>query len=98
MYFTSRHPGNFVRSLTNAGIELMQPLPTRNNFQTTQYEYQTCRVVFLLCNNRHNILVSNYMAQSHPLRNMSSASTPYESILERVLQRPMNLIAYVFDC
>lgn len=37
------------------------------------------------------------MAKSNPLRDMSGTCPPYQGILERLLQRPVNLIADILD-
>lgn len=56
------------------------------------------RIVFkLFGDNGNNVLVRHDMTQPDPLRYMSSASSPYHSILKCLLQRPVNLIADFFD-
>lgn len=46
---------------------------------------------------RHHILVRHHMTQSHPLRHMSSTRTPYQSVLERLLEGAVNLVANILD-
>lgn len=51
----------------------------------------------LLRNNRNDILVRHDMAEPDPLRHMPGTSPPHQRILERLLQRPMHLVAHLFD-
>jgi hypothetical protein len=60
--------------------------------------YLVSFIIHLLSNNRNHILISDNMTQPNPLRNMPCASTPNQCIFERLLQRPMNLIADILDC
>ena len=51
----------------------------------------------LLRDYTHHILVSHDMTQADPLRNMPRTSSPYQGVLERILQGPVDLIAYVLN-
>jgi hypothetical protein len=51
----------------------------------------------LLGHYRNHILIRNNMTQSHPLRDMSRTRTPDQSILERLLQRPMDGVTDILD-
>ena len=48
-------------------------------------------------NNTDNILISNDMTQSYPLRHMSRTCSPYKSVLERFLERAMDLITHILN-
>ena len=51
----------------------------------------------LFGNNRHHILIRYYVAQSYPLRYVSCAGPPHHRVLERLLQRSMDLITNIFN-
>jgi hypothetical protein len=51
----------------------------------------------LCAHNAHNILIRNRMAKPNSLRQMLRRRAPNQSILETVLQRPVNRVAYVLD-
>ena len=44
----------------------------------------------------HNIFIRHRVTQTDSLRNMSRTGTPYQRILERILESPVNAITYIF--
>lgn len=72
-------------------------VPAKSAFYSYSPPLPHLSLDLLLRNNSNNILVSYYMAQPHPLRDMPRARAPHQRILEALLQRTMHLVTHVLD-